>query len=867
MAKALRRSVVAGLVAAVACGSALTAWGDESNRPEGILLTSDTLESRIAAIRGTASDSQRTALFYDLMQGIERGQINVRTADEAESLARFMADRVEHDTQSVLRWQAADFLARYPHPAAAPALLRAAGQAPEVTTRGSARQALVALRDRRVLPLLVADLRGSGRQGNEQAAIRLMAELGDPAAREPLAALAADSRADPRSRDAARRALRTLSLEPSMVNAFDLDDETLGELSQRGFAIRPADVNEMYELYTGGYPLVTTDLAFHTFVLLLRATLDELERLVLAPRIGDLSHRLAAACVSQARDLGKSDLAPLARQNAAFFAVAADLLGDGKRLRLALPPKEAQQVATEVERIRAHSTIEKSALFDYEEDYTKYKPRGRHGSPELSGYFGAVTFYGRTMFRIDSTDETRRALLILEILARNPVLRREWEEIDRLLSLLFGERDDLAFPDYELAAGEFAGGRATVDYRRQAADTLALAELTTHLRSRPAPRINTAYLPWPESIDWRNRTTGLRIFGQRYTRPISLLQSRLDAGEWPLSGLLVAADLLGSGRASSILGEKAVPSSVPPPPADPYSSLGEGFIHVAGTLFDLPPGAPAFMKRPAWEEKQINTALGAWAEVQHTTAAYTKDANQYASASMMADRFHGYVEPYPRYYRYLNQLVGRVREHLDACDLFGRIERDRAADLARLDATLTPGSYEGKVRRDVAAMRVEPRHFEDLSAILDQLERMAAKELRNEPQSVEDGVFLKSLYSRLRELAFNRSNSPEAPRSMAAVIDVATEYMHDECLEVGVGRPAILYAAIPDGGKTFVCLGAIYTYYEFTRPATKRLNDGEWQALLAERGTATPSPWLSIRVPFAYPGSASYSPRLSPPSR
>ena len=640
----------------------------------------------MAAITAAAGDSQRTALFYELAEGIKGGQITIRTASEAEMLARFMADRVDHEPQNLLRWQAADFLASYPHPVAIPALLRAADDKHQLT-RECAQEALVALHDRRVLPYLIADLRRPSHQVNESV-IRLMAELGDPAARKPLAAIAADSTVDRRSRDAAQRALRSLASEPGLVNSFELDDETLRLLARQGFAIRPSDVNtipqpanEMYELYSGAYPFVTTDAAFHTFVLLMRATLDELERVVLAPRIGDLSRRLTAACVSQAGELGGSDLAPLARGNAAFFAVAGSLLGEPNELEL--PSREALQVSTEVERIRTHRTIQSSTLFGYEEDYSKYKPRGRHSSRELSGYFGAVTFYGRMMFRIESAEETRRALLILDVLARNPELRQEWEDIDQLLGLLFGERDDLAFPDYELAASKVAGGNSAGDYRRLAGDPSAVAALTAELRTRAAPRINTAYIPWPKSTQWRTLTAGLRIFGQRYTRPIVLFQSGLDANEWPPSGLQVVADLLGSRRASAIFREGAPAgrkprAAAPAPAADPYASLADGFLHVASTLFEPPPGAPPFMSRSAWEEKQINSALGAWAEVQHTTAGYTKDANMYVCASGLTDRFHGYVEPYPRFYRRLNDLVGRVREHLDACDLFGRIEQGSA---------------------------------------------------------------------------------------------------------------------------------------------------------------------------------------------
>jgi hypothetical protein len=48
-------------------------------------------------------------------------------------------------------------------------------------------------------------------------------------------------------------------------------------LSRHGFVITPGDVNDMFEVYGGDHPYFTTDVAFHSFMHLVRGSLDELE--------------------------------------------------------------------------------------------------------------------------------------------------------------------------------------------------------------------------------------------------------------------------------------------------------------------------------------------------------------------------------------------------------------------------------------------------------------------------------------------------------------------------------------------------------------------------------------------------------------
>ena len=63
------------------------------------------------------------------------------------------------------------------------------------------------------------------------------------------------------------------------------------------------------------------------------------------------------------------------------------------------------------------------------------------------------------------------------------------------------------------------------------------------------------------------------------------------------------------------------------------------------------------LRTPAWQDKQLWTALGAWAEERHTWVLHTKQAG---SPGCAFEEPPGYVSPYPKFYRRLGQLARRA---------------------------------------------------------------------------------------------------------------------------------------------------------------------------------------------------------------
>jgi hypothetical protein len=836
-----------------------------------------TLEETIARMANEPDAAIRVHLVYELTENLERGRLSVSSPAQAEELVQALVRVLDDKELKHARGQAARFLSMYPHPAAREALLRivSSTEPADFSSHSEALQALAVLKEPAIVPVLLAELHYADGRLNAKA-LRMLVDVGGYDVRDSLSAILLRSADEYKDRVTIRRALRDLELrlDSGLVNSFDLDDSSLRLLRDHGFVLLPSDRGEMFELYDEIYPFVTTDVVFHTFMIMMRAAMQELDGLVLAPAVAELSQRLVADCLDQSRKLDDRSLVALAERNAACFAVPACLLSDRDPQALGFGENEVRTIAAELQNVQAAQDIALSPIMSYEEDYTKYRPRGRHSStPELQAYYKAMLYLGRSMFRLEDGDQARQALLILDLFERDPSARGQWGRIDSLLGQLFGERDDLAIPDYEtqasavVAAHELPAGPDR--FRRLLNDPALSEEFVARIRALPGPRINTAYLGPDQSAEWRAHTRGLRIFGQRYTPPINVLQQSLDAGMWPVTGLSVAARLLGSSHAAAILteaGDDPAPGPTPAPAGDPYASLSDAYLHCMRSLFQPETGAPAFTRQALWEEKQINTALGAWAEVQHATALYTKDANVYLCGSAVTDRFHGYVEPVPVFYARLDSTLLRMEAVLEACGLFEKIEASRAPILDSLHVleetrglarAASRDAARGRTSLKEAAIRIDRAALREFSGILGRLERIAAGELRGQAQSIDDGLFLKGLGRRLMYLSFNRSGTFTARQSMALIVDVASEYSSAGCLEIGVGRPLEIYVAVPDSGRTFVCRGAAYSYYEFVQPISDRLDDERWRELTQDWSSSPQRPWVATRPDLGLTRTAS----------
>jgi hypothetical protein len=162
---------------------------------------------------------------------------------------------------------------------------------------------------------------------------------------------------------------------------------------------------------------------------------------------------------------------------------------------------------------------------------------------------------------------------------------------------------------------------------------------------------------------------------------------------------------------------------------------------------------------------------------------------------------------------------------------------------------------------------------------LEFLALLAKKELAAQPFTAEEESFLRKTIDRrgggsgpprydgwYPKLIYGGSPNEWKP----VVADVHTNPVNNEVLEVAVGDAQFMVVAIDNQGDLGAYVGPSYSYYEFRRPAPKRMTDEEWQGVI-ERGPVPTSPkWTQ---PFrAQPkqrqlGYAEREPQLDEPTR
>jgi hypothetical protein len=174
-----------------------------------------------------------------------------------------------------------------------------------------------------------------------------------------------------------------------------------------------------------------------------------------------------------------------------------------------------------------------------------------------------------------------------------------------------------------------------------------------------------------------------------------------------------------------------------------------------------------------------------------------------------------YVEPKPEVFRQLVHLSVELQNRLKA---LGRLNEEvdgklaRYADMATHLARIADDELAGKQmpESDVEFCRSGGGLLQSLTAFSQEF----GEKYTSEPSQRGRG---------------SRWPTTNEDRHMALVADVHNA--GDLALEEGVGNPLRMYAAVPCWGAQYLAVGACFSYYEFTKPATERMTDAEWQAL------------------------------------
>jgi hypothetical protein len=653
------------------------------------------------------------------------------------------------------------------------------------------------------------------------------------------------------------------SLPVDLNQVQGLDQVTLTEaqralLVQNGFAVAApvsGEYREFYQIYEQNryetVPLfITTDSVYHVYHLIFDKMLRDLETGYFISDLKSLTTSMLAATTTQYQSLKGTSLADPALRNAAYFAVADKLLG------LSDPASaEADAMANaELALINAASTQDFSPIWDRPdlpqdmrliEDYTQYIPRGHYTlSDDLKMYFKAMMWYGRLTFRQTDDFETRRALLLVQALRSAKTSDGTsavslWENIYEPTVFIVGKSDDLGYIEYGALSDQVFG---TNPDPGKFADPSLFASFQQAAKTLPPPQINSMWV-WIEQ-DKDLVTKGFRFMGQRFTLDEYVFGQVIWRNVGTIDkprGLPKALDFfaaMGSNEAASLLNDMSenqylhfdsqsakVKSQVAALGPDSWTqNLYWSWLYSFQPLIASKGGAyPPFMQTQAWARKDLQTALGSWTELKHDTILYAKQVMAEMGGGGPDQIPHGYVEPDPEAYARLLALTKMTEDGLQSRNLLSDLTRGNLDNLISQLKFLQDIS-----QRELSGGAITDDEYQQImywGGTLEQFTLAAADSTGDNSRDLSD-------------------------QKAALVADVATgtnDLQTLVALEEADGQPTLIYVVLPDSPER-VAIGAVYSYYEFTVPASGRLTDQQWQAQVeAGKNPAQPD-WTKMFV-------------------
>ncbi len=225
-------------------------------------------------------------------------------------------------------------------------------------------------------------------------------------------------------------------------------------------------------------------------------------------------------------------------------------------------------------------------------------------------------------------------------------------------------------------------------------------------------------------------------------------------------------------------------------------------------------GYQRFQQTESWVDKQLNAALGSWAQLRHDTILYTKYFGHMFTAELIKPKpVAGYVEPEPEFFARLLALTRMTLKGLD----------------------------DMKVLSDAGKKRLQ--RFEKL---IKRIFDILIKEIKNEELNEDDDKFLRGFSATLSSIV----GAELVPMKTTMIADVCSDINSGMCLEEGTGylRTMIVICKLPNGALQAFA-GPAFSYYEFKQPVSNRLTDEEWRQMLGSADAPALPEWTTSFSP------------------
>ncbi|HEY2081517.1 MAG TPA: DUF3160 domain-containing protein, partial [Verrucomicrobiae bacterium] len=682
-------------------------------------------------------------------------------------------------------------------------------------------------------------------------------------------------------------------------------------LAKNGFVVADPTFKQIFEPYIKspqieGYSqtnpmgvslpaFITTDSAWHTYHVMLEEGVKDMEK-VESQRLFQFSEQLLAAAKQQQ-----------AGNDLVSFASIGLALQD-EHHRQTLPPVE-KRIVDALKNGSGAIAVPigfqvSAAQFRAQSFYTQ--------SPELSGYFTARQWYATVLFRLNNPRETKMAIVLSRLVNGNPHLLALWKQLSEPFDTFLAHAEDGTIREYGAASITVLG----TNYQSLQISDSQMTEIQKALDKQVGPpRVNDQWMSPEQYVQFGKEGRGFRLLPPRQL-PCAIcfqetVEPRIPNRTYP-SGLdfIAASSVLRSPAAV-----RAVQSEFGKSVADlivktdcgplPDSLHGEAMQLLAILQQPLPAKVPAPLRTDAWQDLQLWTQLGAWAEQRHTWALHSKMSVEVMG---MISPPKGMVAPYPDFFAGLAKLSRRTAEAFQHAGLDPEFDPKGISDqLLKLLDIEEKGFNEGNVMdlmqkysgefeqlgalqnryyekqkselekvgsrnvhkqiqnglrelaqrgstghatpNDIEMLRIYfdsrpniARLLTDFAPVCDRLAQLAKKSQDGEHLTDDDDKWIQDYGVTLAGFSFYYGDSYEVPRDDFPIVTrVFSNPVGNSMLYAGLARPQALYIIIPVGKTLQLYRGAVMTYREFIRPNDKLLDDESWRDLIS-KGQTPPAP-------------------------
>jgi len=696
------------------------------------------------------------------------------------------------------------------------------------------------------------------------------------------------------------------------IDSFVGSKEAKELLAKQGFVVTRQQFTQIFAAYLKldqSKPwlpnFVTEDSAWHAYHVLLEEGVRQLEQHQ-ATVLRQFSTRLLE--VTQKRSRKSGDL----HWDLAAFAAVGLALQDSDAVS-SLEPDLRKVVSGITKAIESGSEPARVLFFGLPIAPERFRAASFYvKEAELRGYFVARQWYAICDFRLKSSAETERAVHLALLIDSDEELKTLYDQLCKPYGVFVGPPDDAGVAEYVELAKETIGQELRADQISAALETFR--QQASRL---PDPKVNDQLLLPAQYARFAEQTKGFRLLPARRCPSAVLLQRTshpLIQGRMLPTGV----DLFAAGPLACEAGRRALRASVEnqgvydavvgaeaEPLPDSLHGKALGLLKLLQQ--PLPKSAPAPLQTAAWQDKQLWTSLGAWAEQRHTWAAHIKLSITVLDGD---EQPPGFVSPYPEFFRGLGQLarqtadtIARFRAEPDpktvGQEILQALDVDKTRDYrglsekgAHLIATarkrlfglhyeycheiknLDTQEYsrwpdrtetlERLARRWIKGKNLDaddwelirrwalPRERDPVkllprfASMCDRLAEIAQKELERQPLDDKDAQFLQGYGDSLASYHFYDSYAWMNPEDdFPLVSPVFLNPLTGQILYAGLGRPEALYVILNIDGKPVLHRGAVLSYREFPRPASEPTNDDSWTAEV-KAGQAPPPPEFTM---------------------